>query len=148
MRKKTHTYVLSSGVSLMLSVMVGCAAEPARQSIEEIPAKLWKDATAETIGVTEYWTNRVDIADLNGDRLPDLLFAMGGTNNEPLDPTMSRVYFNQGPGKATSSADGGGHGGIGGNYSDPPSGGTYGSIFAPTNMGSGGAGGGTGGGAP
>lgn len=88
----------------MLSVMVGCAAEPPRQSIEEIPANLWKDATAETIGATEYWTNRVDIADLNGDRLPDLLFAMGGTNNEPLDPTMSRVYLNRGPGNPFTDA--------------------------------------------
>ncbi|MEE9264407.1 MAG: hypothetical protein V3V11_08125, partial [Vicinamibacteria bacterium] len=62
MRKKTHTYVLPIGVSLMLSVMAGCAAETEQQSMEEIPENLWKDATAETIGVTEYWTNRVDIA--------------------------------------------------------------------------------------
>ena len=88
----------------MLSVMAGCAAETEQQSMEEIPENLWKDATAETIGVTEYWTNRVDIADLNGDRLPDLLFAMGGTNNEPLDPTMSRVYLNQGPGNMFTDA--------------------------------------------
>ena len=66
---------------------------------EAIPTNLWKDSTAETLGVTDYLTNRVNIADLNGDGLPDLLFAVGGTNREPLEPTLSRVFFNQGPGK-------------------------------------------------
>lgn len=81
---------------LLLICLSGCTT--GQWSAGELPVDLWQDMTGETIGITDYWTNRVDIADLNGDGLPDLLFATGGANHEPLDPELSRIYINQGPG--------------------------------------------------
>src|SRR5262245_8248215 len=42
------------------------------QTSPALPTRLWIDATADTIGETKEWTNKVEIADLNGDGLPDL----------------------------------------------------------------------------
>jgi len=55
---------------------------------------LWNDVTAETIGETRGWTNKVEIADLNGDRRPDLLFANGGDYSTPGTPEANLVFFN------------------------------------------------------
>lgn len=82
--------------------LAGCqsSAEPKVESQEPVPtAGLWKDATAETIGTTGEWTNKVELADLNGDGLVDILFANGGNYREPGDPVPSRIFLNQGPGK-------------------------------------------------
>ncbi len=85
--KKPDSFFIVCIMSFILSCSEGS---------NDLPVNLWKDSTAETIGITQYWTNRVDIADLNGDGLPDILCAIGGTNNAPLDPELSRVYFNLG----------------------------------------------------
>src|ERR1043165_10087661 len=79
---------LALGLSLLLA-----------QSAPTIPTRLWFDATAATIGETKEWTNKVEVADLNGDGLPDLLFANGGNYSDPGKPEPSRVFFNMGPGK-------------------------------------------------
>ncbi|HEX5070526.1 MAG TPA: VCBS repeat-containing protein [Vicinamibacterales bacterium] len=79
---------------LAVGVVLGVA-----QSAPTIPTKLWTDATAATIGETKEWTNKVEIADLNGDGLPDLLFANGGGYSTPGKPEPSRVFFNMGAGK-------------------------------------------------
>lgn len=50
------------------------------------------DSTAE-------WTNKVELADLNGDGRVDLLFANGGNYSTPGDPEMNRAFFNQGAGE-------------------------------------------------
>lgn len=39
-------------------------------SAQTIPAHLWVDATATTIGATKDWTNRVEIGDINNDGRP------------------------------------------------------------------------------
>ena len=57
-------------------------------------AGLWTDATAETIGQTAEWTNKVEVADLNGDGALDLLFPNGGDYEAPGEPIATRVYFN------------------------------------------------------
>jgi hypothetical protein len=59
---------------------------------------LWEDVTAATIGPTGYWTNKVEVADLNGDGRPDLLFANGGDYSTPGTPEPNQVFFNAGPG--------------------------------------------------
>jgi hypothetical protein len=64
-----------------------------------LPTHLWKDVTAETIGTTAGWTNKVEIADINGDGRPDLLFANGGNYSDPGTPEMNGAWFNPGPGK-------------------------------------------------
>ena len=68
-----------------------------------LPSHLWKDVTAETIGTTAGWTNKVEIADLNGDGRPDLLFANGGNYSDPGKPEMNGAFFNDGPGQARST---------------------------------------------
>ena len=64
-----------------------------------VPTALWVDATAETLGETRYWTNKVEIADIDGDGRYDLLFANGGNYSSPGDPEPNQVFLNQGPGQ-------------------------------------------------
>ena len=65
---------------------------------------LWFDVTAEALPPTRYWTNKVEIADLNGDGRPDLLFANGGDYSTPGTPEPNQVFFNVGPGFRFSEA--------------------------------------------
>lgn len=65
----------------------------------QLPADLWVDATAQTIGTTAEWTNKVELADVDGDGLVDILFANGGDYDRPGEPVPSRVFRN--PGAAT-----------------------------------------------
>jgi hypothetical protein len=67
-------------------------------------APLWFDITASTIGDTGFWTNKVEIADLNEDGRPDLLFANGGDYSTPGKPEPSQVFFNGGPGAPFTEA--------------------------------------------
>lgn len=60
---------------------------------------LWTDVTAETIGATGEWTNKVELADVDGDGRVDILFANGGNYNEPGEPQPNRIFLNQGAGK-------------------------------------------------
>ncbi|HUL73066.1 MAG TPA: VCBS repeat-containing protein [Vicinamibacterales bacterium] len=64
-----------------------------------LPTHLWKDVTADTIGKTAGWTNKVEVADLNGDGRPDLLFANGGNYSDAGTPEMNGAWFNPGPGR-------------------------------------------------
>ena len=63
---------------------------------------LWENATDEKIGTTAEYTNRVEVADVSGDGMPDFLFANGGDYDHPSadGPVASRVFLNQGPGGA------------------------------------------------
>ena len=64
----------------------------------ELPTGLWVDGTSEGLEATAGWTNKVELADLDGDGLIDLLFANGGDYSEPGVPELNRVFFNRGPG--------------------------------------------------
>jgi hypothetical protein len=78
---------------LLLAAM--CALQVAQPSLS---SPLWFDVTKEAIGQTAQWTNKVEIADINGDGRPDLLFANGGDYSEPGPPEMNRAFVNAGPG--------------------------------------------------
>jgi hypothetical protein len=98
--------------SLMLMVLatlalVGCTTQQAEQACEAPaegsesakPDDLWKDATKTTIGSSkgETWTNKVELADINGDGREDVLFANGGDYDTPGKPQYSQVFRNRGP---------------------------------------------------
>ena len=78
---------------------VSCAQAPAGPSEPEAsspsPVVLWNDVTAETIGETRSWTNKVELADVDGDGRPDLLFANGGDYSTPGTPELNLVFFNR-----------------------------------------------------
>ena len=84
------------------SVSAVASAPAAEASPTEAPASatagLWIPATEETIGQTADWTNKVELADITGDGLVDVLFANGGDYETPGDPVQSRVFVNTGPG--------------------------------------------------
>ncbi len=58
---------------------------------------LWIDETKKYLPTTAEWTNRVEVADINGDNRLDLLFANGGNYSEPGALEPSRIFINQGP---------------------------------------------------
>jgi hypothetical protein len=64
----------------------------------ERPSGLWVDETDAVLDSTAEWTNKVELADLDGDGLLDLLFANGGDYSEPGEPELNRVFLNRGPG--------------------------------------------------
>jgi hypothetical protein len=63
---------------------------------------LWTDVTDKTIGETKYWTNKVEIADINGDGRYDILFANGGDYSTPGTPEPNQAFVNNGPGQRFS----------------------------------------------
>jgi len=60
-------------------------------------AGLWENATAQTIGTTSEWTNKVEVADLNGDGYADLIFPNGGDYDTPGTPVATQVFFSNFP---------------------------------------------------
>jgi hypothetical protein len=85
----------------------GCGAQQPEQNSQASaekwatidPAGLWEDATKTTIGATggSTWTNKAELADINGDGLVDVLFANGGNYDYPGLPGFSQVFLNRGP---------------------------------------------------
>ncbi|MBA3549322.1 MAG: VCBS repeat-containing protein [Nannocystis sp.] len=59
----------------------------------------WEDATAKTIGVTAEWSNKLELADINGDGRVDIMFANGAGYSGPDGGEQSRAFLNQGAGK-------------------------------------------------
>ena len=67
-------------------------------------AGAWVDVTADALGETAEYTNRVELADLNGDGWVDLLFANGGNYDSPAsEPVASWAYLNDGDGTFTDA---------------------------------------------
>jgi hypothetical protein len=64
-----------------------------------LPAALWHDVTEMVLDSTAEWTNKVELADLDGDGLLDLLFANGGNYSEPGEPELNRIFRNRGAGE-------------------------------------------------
>lgn len=59
-------------------------------------AGAWVEITESAIGPTADWTNKVELADLNGDGHVDILFANGGDYETPGEPVSSQAWLNDG----------------------------------------------------
>jgi hypothetical protein len=88
------------------SQQFACEGGAAQGSASIGPAGLWEDATRTTIGVSKEltWTNKVELADINGDGLVDVLFANGGDYDYAGDPEFSQVFLNRRPDKMFEEA--------------------------------------------
>ncbi len=61
-------------------------------------ADVWRDVTDEALGTeTGEWSNKTDLADVDGDGDVDLLFANGSAYSEPDQPQLNGVWLNDGP---------------------------------------------------
>ena len=69
------------------------------------PEPLWTDVTADAIGTTTDWTNKVELDDLDRDGDVDLLFANGGDYESPGKPVRSQVFLNRGDGTFEEATD-------------------------------------------
>lgn len=82
---------LRAGLVVTVAATLGAALAAQR-------APLWTDVTSAALPPTGFWTNKVEIADLDGDGRPDLLFANGGDYSTPGTPEPNQVFLNVGPG--------------------------------------------------
>jgi len=89
----------SRGLGVFVALLAAAAGAVTILQSPERPGPLWFDATEETIGETGQWTNKVEIADINGDGRLDLLFANGGNYSEPGPPELNLAFINGGPGR-------------------------------------------------
>jgi MYXO-CTERM domain-containing protein len=86
---RSNRSALCSALTLgvLASVLVPASAE----------AALWRNTTAESLGTqTAGWTNKVDLADVNGDGRVDILFANGSAYNQPGEKQLNGVWLNVG----------------------------------------------------
>ncbi len=84
---------------LFFILLIFCSCEKKTAQENSNNEFLWEDRTAHYLPKTAQWTNRVEIADINGDNLVDLIFANGGDYSEPGELEASRIFINQGPEK-------------------------------------------------
>src|SRR5687768_17568573 len=71
----------ATAVPTVTSTVIPSATAPATNTATAAPTEpigLWEDVTEATIGETRFWSNKVELADINGDGLVDVLFANGG----------------------------------------------------------------------
>ena len=66
-------------------------------------AQRWTDATATCLGTTAEWSNKVEVADIDGDGLLDILIANGGNYATAGTPEPVRVWKNLGGWDTTGS---------------------------------------------
>src|ERR1051325_9326518 len=59
-------------------------------------AQRWQDATASCLGTTAEWSSKVEVADIDGDGLPDILVPNGGDYNAPGTAEPTRIWKNNG----------------------------------------------------
>ncbi|MDB4959278.1 MAG: hypothetical protein JWO36_6847 [Myxococcales bacterium] len=59
-------------------------------------AQVWQDATARCVGTTAEWSNKIEVADVDGDGNVDLLIANGGNYSSKGTPERARIFRNLG----------------------------------------------------
>jgi hypothetical protein len=82
---------------LVVTVVIGVAIPRAAL------AQSWQDATAQCTGTTAEWSNKIEVADVDGDGLPDILVANGGAYNAPGTAEPTRIWKNNGNWGASAS---------------------------------------------
>jgi MYXO-CTERM domain-containing protein len=85
--------------SMRSRICVGLVAAALLAAPGSAAAALWENATMATIGATAGWSNKVELADINGDGRLDLLFANGRGYKSPGEPEVNYAFLNQGPGQ-------------------------------------------------
>ena len=82
-------------------ILLSCEEKSNKEASSDINvhSELWEDKTETYLPITGEWTNRVEVADINGDKMIDLLFANGGNYSSPGEPEYSRIFTNQGADK-------------------------------------------------
>jgi len=84
------------GLRVISRSVIGAALFLSAPTMAE--ASLWEDATMVTLGVTDTWSNKVELADINGDGRVDILFANGRGYASDDGPEVNSAFINQGPG--------------------------------------------------
>src|SRR5450432_3555027 len=87
-RSAAHSWSVTAMrmVLALLCVMVGTAH-----------AQMWQDATANCTGTTAEWSNKLELADIDGDGQLDILVANGSGYSTPgANPEPDRVWKNLG----------------------------------------------------
>ena len=97
---RSSSWTVYASSIAMAALMMAAPLVPLRaQNPAALPSKLWVDATAQLLGDTSGWTNKVEIADLDGDGRLDLLFANGGDYSTPGKPELNGAFLNRGAGR-------------------------------------------------
>jgi hypothetical protein len=96
MKKLVILFLFALGFTL-----VSCKKNTIKPESEALNTNqdLWVDQTEVYLPITKEWTNRVEVADINGDNALDLIFANGGDYSEPGTLEYSRVFINRGANK-------------------------------------------------
>ena len=97
--RKNRIFLTGLGLILISCQPTGQAEQAGQTETAETTdtSEIWVDQTEIYLPTTGEWTNRVEVADVNGDDRVDLLFANGGNYSAPGEPEWSRVFINQGP---------------------------------------------------
>ena len=91
--------------SASASTSASDAASPSAEESVHPLAGAWENVTDQAIGETADWSNKVELADINGDGAVDLLFANGGDYEFAGAPVASRAYTNNCDGTFTDATD-------------------------------------------
>ncbi|GAA4268925.1 FG-GAP repeat domain-containing protein [Hyunsoonleella aestuarii] len=85
-------------IFLIALVFTNCKeVSPKQPTVNSSSTKAyWVDKTDTYLPETAEWTNRVEVADINGDGRIDILCANGGNYSEPGAPESIRVFINKG----------------------------------------------------
>ena len=75
---------------------VAAAAAVCLAWIGSAAAQRWQDATARCTGTTAQWSNKIEVADVDGDGRPDILVANGGNYSSAGAPEPVRIWRNLG----------------------------------------------------
>jgi hypothetical protein len=102
MRAMPRRIPFAAGVALLVAACTP-RNEPRRPDASAaqppVPRALWVEETDTLLAPTAEWTNKVELADLDGDGLLDILFANGGDYSTPGTPELNRAFYNGGYGK-------------------------------------------------